>query len=52
VHADGRFVNRTGDCFYPVKGEIYYFSGYYSVGYLLNAEVLPQQQKADNIFNE
>jgi hypothetical protein len=27
-------------------------SGYYSVGYLPNAEVLPQQQKADNIFNK
>jgi hypothetical protein len=39
-------------CPYPDMGKIYYFLSYYLVRYLPNTEVLLQQQKADNIFNE
>jgi hypothetical protein len=57
---DQRKQEHLGDCPYPDKGKIYCLPqgipygilSYYSVRYLPNAEVLPQQQKADNIFNE
>jgi hypothetical protein len=40
------------EIYYLPQGIPYGTSGYYSVGYEPNAEVLPQRQKADNIFNK